>query len=306
MISEARRASSITREPRRAGTASKQGDLYVLDRASGKPLGAGRKMRAPGGGLEPDGALADPDRILVEYASKPDLTESRHVGDVADRPDGVPHRISDGRLSRLLHTASARQITVQYPGYNGGSDWGGLSIDPVREIAIANYNDMPNYVRLVPRAEANKEGIVPRFASQKLSLRSHRIDPQCGRALRRQGQCGLAHAVHQAHVQASALWRHPGNRHCQRQDPVGPSDRDGSKERPVRHPDDAALDHRNANNGGAVDTGERPHLHRRGDRWPASSRSTRAPARFFGLVLASRGRTGEPDDLHKKTAVNIW
>jgi quinoprotein glucose dehydrogenase len=51
---------------------------------------------------------------------------------------------------------------VQYPGYNGGSDWGGIAIDPQRGVIIANYNDMPNYNRLVPRDEANRLGWTPR------------------------------------------------------------------------------------------------------------------------------------------------
>ena len=76
-----------------------------------------------------------------------------------------------GRLSRLLHAAARGQVHGRYPGYNGGSDWGGVSVDPVRGIIIANYNDTPNYVRLVPREEADKQGIKPRFASQQLSLK---------------------------------------------------------------------------------------------------------------------------------------
>ena len=52
--------------------------------------------------------------------------------------------------------------SVQYPGYNGGTDWGGVAIDPVRGVIVANYNDMPNYVRLVPREEANRLGWAPR------------------------------------------------------------------------------------------------------------------------------------------------
>jgi quinoprotein glucose dehydrogenase len=39
---------------------------------------------------------------------------------------------------------------------------------------------MPNYVKLVPRAEADKLGIKPRFASKQLSMSSHQIDPQWG------------------------------------------------------------------------------------------------------------------------------
>src|SRR3546814_7866543 len=47
--------------------------------------------------------------------------------------------------------------SIEYPGYNGGTDWGGIAVDPRRGVIVANYNDMPNYVRLVPRAEARSE-----------------------------------------------------------------------------------------------------------------------------------------------------
>jgi quinoprotein glucose dehydrogenase len=53
---------------------------------------------------------------------------------------------------------SALLRTIQYPGFMGGSDWGGIAVDPARGILIANYNDMPNSVRLVPRAEADRLG----------------------------------------------------------------------------------------------------------------------------------------------------
>jgi quinoprotein glucose dehydrogenase len=50
---------------------------------------------------------------------------------------------------------------IQYPGYNGGSDWGGVAVDPGRGIIIANYNDMPNYNRLIPRRIADERGWTP-------------------------------------------------------------------------------------------------------------------------------------------------
>src|SRR3546814_2816159 len=56
----------------------------------------------------------------------------------------------------------ALPIWIQYPGYNGGSDWGGIAVDPRRGVIVANYNDMPNYNRLVPRDEANRLGWAPR------------------------------------------------------------------------------------------------------------------------------------------------
>ena len=39
---------------------------------------------------------------------------------------------------------------------------------------------MPNYVKLVTREEANKAGIVPRFATTTPPSKPHQIDPQWG------------------------------------------------------------------------------------------------------------------------------
>jgi quinoprotein glucose dehydrogenase len=160
--------------------ASKQGDLYVLDRATGKPLAPIGQIRAPQGGLEP--TLRSPVQMVSMWNTlrKPDLHESDMWGmsPIDQMICRIQYRQADYR--GFYTPPRPDKFTVQYPGYNGGSDWGSLSIDPVRGVVIANYNDMPNYVRLVPRAEADKEGIKPRFATKQLSLNSHQIDPQWG------------------------------------------------------------------------------------------------------------------------------
>src|SRR5262249_43152871 len=50
---------------------------------------------------------------------------------------------------------------IEYPGYNGGSDWGSVAVDPHRGVIIANYNDMPNLDRLLTRNEADAMGLFP-------------------------------------------------------------------------------------------------------------------------------------------------
>jgi quinoprotein glucose dehydrogenase len=72
---------------------------------------------------------------------------------------------------------------IEYPGYNGGSDWGGVAVDPERGLIVANYNDMPNYNRLVPRAEADRKGWAPRGQERGGSLKAGAEgagDPQAG------------------------------------------------------------------------------------------------------------------------------
>jgi quinoprotein glucose dehydrogenase len=159
---------------------SKQGDLYVLDRSTGRPLTPIGSIQAPPGGLEP--GLRSPTQIVSLWNTlrKPDLKESDMWG--MSPIDQMICRIQYHQADyRGFYTPPrADKYTVQYPGYNGGSDWGSLSVDPVRGVIIANYNDMPNYVKLVPRAEANKQGIVPRFATSTPPSKPHQIDPQWG------------------------------------------------------------------------------------------------------------------------------
>jgi quinoprotein glucose dehydrogenase len=72
---------------------------------------------------------------------------------------------------------------IEYPGYNGGSDWGGIAVDPQRGVIIANYSDMPNHNRLVPRDEANRLGWAPRDQTRGGSMSSGAEgagDPQWG------------------------------------------------------------------------------------------------------------------------------
>jgi quinoprotein glucose dehydrogenase len=160
--------------------ASKQGDLYVLDRATGKSLAPIGSVPAPPGGVEP-GERAPRQIVSLWHTLKmPPLVESDMWG--MSPIDQMICRIQFRRADYRGEFTPPRadKHTVEYPGYNGGSDWGSLSIDPVRGIAIANYNDTPNYLKLMTREEANKKGIKPRFATDIASTQQHAVDPQWG------------------------------------------------------------------------------------------------------------------------------
>jgi len=141
---------------------SKQGDLYVLDRRTGRPLTPIGTMRAPGGGVEPEQRAPTQIVSLWQTLRKPPITERDMWG--MSPIDQMICRIQFRRASYkgFFTPPEADRPSIEYPGYNGGSDWGGIAVDPQRGVIVANYNDMPNYVRLVPRAEANKRGWTPR------------------------------------------------------------------------------------------------------------------------------------------------
>jgi len=74
---------------------------------------------------------------------------------------------------------SADRRWIQYPGYNGASVWGGISIDRQRGI-VADDNDMPNHNRLIPRREADARGLRPLTDAERPDDTSPDFAPQAG------------------------------------------------------------------------------------------------------------------------------
>lgn len=141
---------------------SKQGDIYILDRRTGRPLVPVVERPVPQGGVEPAQRSATQPFSTYHTLRQPDLTERRMWG--MSPIDQMFCRIQFRRAAYrgYFTPPEADRRYIEYPGYNGGTDWGGVAVDPRRGIIVANYNDMPNYNRLVPRAEANARGWAPR------------------------------------------------------------------------------------------------------------------------------------------------
>lgn len=140
---------------------TKQGDIYILDRRTGEPLTGVEERPTPRGGVEPDYLAPTQPFSLYHTLAKRDLTEEDMWG--VTPLDQLWCRIQF-RLAAydgIYTPPTTDRYWVQYPGYNGGSDWGGVAVDPERGIIIANYNDMPNHNRLLTREEADQRGLAP-------------------------------------------------------------------------------------------------------------------------------------------------
>lgn len=160
---------------------SKQGDIYVLDRRTGEPLTEVEERPVPQGGVEPDERSPTQPFSLYHTLRRPDLTEYAMWG--MSPIDQMICRIQFRRATYqgFYTPPTADQRWIQYPGYNGGSDWGGIAVDPRRGVIIANYNDMPNYNILVPREEADRLGWAPRGESRgNMGGAEGAGDPQLG------------------------------------------------------------------------------------------------------------------------------
>jgi quinoprotein glucose dehydrogenase len=161
----------------------KQGDLYVLDRRTGAPLTGVAERPVPQGGVEPEQRAKTQPHSLFHTLRKADLTEAKMWG--MSPIDQMICRIQfrQSTYKGFYTPPETKNRYLEYPGYNGGSDWGGVAVDPARGVIVANYNDMPNYNRLVPRAEADKKGWAPRGEERGGSMKKGAEgagDPQWG------------------------------------------------------------------------------------------------------------------------------
>ncbi|WP_371929904.1 membrane-bound PQQ-dependent dehydrogenase, glucose/quinate/shikimate family [Bradyrhizobium sp. CCGUVB1N3] len=140
---------------------TKQGDMFVLDRATGKPLHQVDEVAVPQGGAEP--GQRSPTQPFSRYHTlrKADLVEHDMWG--ISPIDQMICRINfkRARYEGPFTPPELGRHNLEYPGYNGGSDWGSVAVDPHRGVIIANYNDMPNYDTLVTRKDADAMGLFP-------------------------------------------------------------------------------------------------------------------------------------------------
>lgn len=160
---------------------SKQGEMYVLDRRTGESLFPVNERPVPTGGVEPQNL--SPTQPFSEYHSlaMPPLEEEDMWG--MSPLDQLWCRIQYRRAvyEGIYTPPTAEAHWIQYPGYNGGQDWGSMAVDVERGILIANYNDIPNYNRLVPREEVAAAGVSPINRSIGTSKDApNDLDPQAG------------------------------------------------------------------------------------------------------------------------------
>jgi quinoprotein glucose dehydrogenase len=186
---------------------SKQGDIYVLDRRTGRPLTGVEERPVPQGGVEPAQRSKTQPFSLFHTLRKADLTERDMWG--MSPIDQMICRINFRRAAyKGFYTPpESDRHWIEYPGYNGGTDWGGIAIDPLRGVIVANYNDMPNYNRLVPRAEADRMGWAPRGEARgKIGGSEGAGDPQVGTPFA---------------IQVNAGWRMPVTKLLCKEPPYG-------------------------------------------------------------------------------------
>ena len=133
---------------------AKTGDLFVLDRRNGQLIAPAPETSVPGGAAPGDRTSPTQPFSALSFRPKAKLTGADMWG--ATIFDQLLCRI---QFQKLRYdgpfTPPSVHGSLVFPGNVGMFEWGGIAIDPVRKIAIANPIAIPFVSRLVPRGPGN-------------------------------------------------------------------------------------------------------------------------------------------------------
>lgn len=130
---------------------TKQGELFVLDRRSGKPVLPVTEEVAPKGGVEGK-LLASTQPVSALSFNPPVLTGADMWG--ATMFDQLACRIEFQKLRyEGRYTPPSEEGTLVYPGNFGVFNWGGIAVDPQRQVAFTTPTYLAFISQLVPRAD---------------------------------------------------------------------------------------------------------------------------------------------------------
>ena len=133
---------------------AKTGNIFVLDRRTGALVVPAPETRVPQGPAPGDHLSPTQPFSELTFRPKNNLTDADMWGGTMF--DQLMCRIMFHQLRyEGPFTPPSLQGTLVFPGNLGMFEWGGLAVDPQRQIAIANPIAIPFVSRLIPRGPGN-------------------------------------------------------------------------------------------------------------------------------------------------------
>jgi len=132
---------------------TKQGLLFTLNRATGRPIIPVEERPVPQGGapgetLSPTQPFPTAPRPLAPSTIRPQDAYGLFPWEAAEC-----RRKIEGARHEGLFTPPSTHGTILYPFTGGGSNWGGLAFDEARQVAYVNTSSALHLVTLIPAAK---------------------------------------------------------------------------------------------------------------------------------------------------------
>lgn len=138
--------------------ATKMGHLFILDRATGTPLFPVEERPVPASDVAGETtAKTQPFPVLPKPLFERELRREEIWGVSPEERDACLTQFDRMRHGPLF-TPPSLEGTVMFPGYAGGTTWGGMSWSPERNLLVTNLIRIPLWVRLEHRAPGDSSG----------------------------------------------------------------------------------------------------------------------------------------------------
>jgi quinoprotein glucose dehydrogenase len=149
---------------------TKRGQIFVLDRLTGKPIKAVTELPVPQDGIAAGERLSPTQPFSTEMPAlrSPPLREADTWGISPIDQMMCRIRFAKSRYEGEFTPPTLDHAILYTPGFSGGAEWGGVSVDVDRGIMIVNWNRFASRVDLITRAEAQARGF-QRFDGHGLS-----------------------------------------------------------------------------------------------------------------------------------------
>ncbi|MBA2353897.1 MAG: PQQ-binding-like beta-propeller repeat protein [Acidobacteria bacterium] len=135
---------TVTHQGRRVDVvmqATKTGELFVFDRATGTSLFPIEERPVPPSTLEGEVPWPTQPASTLPAFSRQVFTSEMVTRRTPEARAAVLAKIAGARMGHKWHPPS-EQGTVIFPGFDGGAEWGGQAFDPERGVFYVNSNDM--------------------------------------------------------------------------------------------------------------------------------------------------------------------
>jgi quinoprotein glucose dehydrogenase len=164
--------ATITREGRAVDVvlqATKTGQLFVLDRDTGRPVFPVEERPVPPSRIDGEHASpTQPFNTVLPALSPQGFTLDDVWGPTPADRDNCLEQIRPLRNDGVF-TPPSLEGTIAVPSNIGGAHWGGLAFDPARQIAVVPVNTIAAFVQLIP---------VERFDTAEARSNSSRLGDQ--------------------------------------------------------------------------------------------------------------------------------
>jgi quinoprotein glucose dehydrogenase len=137
--------------------ATKTGMLFVLHRETGEPVFSVDERAVPASEIPDEEAARTQPFTAVTAPLSPHRLGLDDTWGITEEDRRACRAAMGGLRNDGIFTPPSVQGTLVIPSNIGGAHWGGVAVDPVRQIAVVPVNRVAAMVQLIPRADFDRD-----------------------------------------------------------------------------------------------------------------------------------------------------